>query len=276
MAQLKDLLVNGASRFVGKIYANGGIALNSSTAEQVPEYILGIKPFADGGDIIWESKANVSVGYATNAGTATSATNDAAGNEISSTYLKKVDYSSTDTKNTAGSTNLSNTKLYIIGATTQEANPQTYSNSAVYISTNNVLMGAAWNDFAEFRRSNIKEAGRVVCENGDGTLSLATKRLQPGAEVISDTFGFAIGETEFCKTPVAVAGRVLVFPYEDINTYSVGDAVCSAPNGTVSRMTRKEIKEYPERIVGTVSEIPNYKYWNSTVEVNGRIWIKLR
>lgn len=50
-------------------------------------------------------------------------------------------YSSTDTKNTAGSTNLTSTKLYVIGATSQEANPQTYSNSSVYISANNVLMG---------------------------------------------------------------------------------------------------------------------------------------
>ena len=39
----------------------------------------------------------------------------------------------TDTKNTAGSTN-SSSKLFLIGATTQGANPQTYSNANVYIS----------------------------------------------------------------------------------------------------------------------------------------------
>ena len=38
----------------------------------------------------------------------------------------------TDTKNTAGSTN-STSKLYIIGATSQAANPQTYSYSGTYI-----------------------------------------------------------------------------------------------------------------------------------------------
>lgn len=37
----------------------------------------------------------------------------------------------TDTKNTAGSTN-SSSKLYLIGATSQAANPQTYSNSSLY------------------------------------------------------------------------------------------------------------------------------------------------
>ena len=40
-------------------------------------------------------------------------------------------YSTTDTKNTAGSTN-STSKLYMIGATAQSANPQTYSHSNVY------------------------------------------------------------------------------------------------------------------------------------------------
>ena len=39
----------------------------------------------------------------------------------------------TDTKNTAGSTQLASTKLYLIGASTQGANPQTYSNSSFYI-----------------------------------------------------------------------------------------------------------------------------------------------
>jgi hypothetical protein len=28
-------------------------------------------------------------------------------------------------------------------------------------------------------------------------------------------------------------------------------------------MTREEIREYPERIIGTVSEIPNYDIWHA-------------
>ena len=38
----------------------------------------------------------------------------------------------TDTKNTAGSTNSDN-KLYLVGATTQAANPQTYSDNDTYV-----------------------------------------------------------------------------------------------------------------------------------------------
>lgn len=140
------------------------------------------------------------------------------------------------------------------------------------------LYGAVWNDYAEFRAtvSNAKP-GQVVIENGDGSLRLSAERLQPGCEVVFDTFGFAIGETDNCKTPIAVSGRVLAYTYEDRDTFVAGEPVCSGPNGTISRMTREEAKEYPERIIGTVSEIPSYEYWGTgNVEVNGRIWIKIR
>jgi phage tail sheath gpL-like len=45
------------------------------------------------------------------------------------------------------------------------------------ITTAGQVFGAVWNDFAEFRHSEEKEAGRVICENGDGSLSRSTKRL---------------------------------------------------------------------------------------------------
>ena len=45
----------------------------------------------------------------------------------------------TDTKNTAGTTEKLDTKLFLVGAASQDANPQTYSNSKVYIGTNNCL-----------------------------------------------------------------------------------------------------------------------------------------
>lgn len=43
------------------------------------------------------------------------------------------------------------------------------------------------------------------------------------------------------------------------------------------KMTREEICEWPDRIVGIVSEIPEYERWGSgNVEVNDRIWIKVK
>ena len=44
----------------------------------------------------------------------------------------------TDTKNTAGSTNTSS-KIYLIGATSQDANPQTYSHDTAYVGTDGCL-----------------------------------------------------------------------------------------------------------------------------------------
>jgi hypothetical protein len=109
------------------------------------------------------------------------------------------------------------------------------------------------------------------------------KRLQAGCKITSDTFGTCMGETNTARTPIAVAGRVLVYPYRARNEYPLGAAVCSAPNGTVDIMSRDEIMKYPERIVGTVSEIPTYEIWHGgekdnsqPIEVKGRIWIYVR
>lgn len=166
-------------------------------------------------------------------------------------------------------------KIYVTGCTGATTGTLQY-NTNVYIS-GNVMYGACWNDYAEYRISDCQEPGRVICENGDDTLSLAIERLQPAGNVISDTFGFAIGETEMAKTPIAVSGRVLVYPYEDRYSYNPGDAVCAAPGGTVSKMTREEIITYPERIIGTVSAIPEYETWGEgNISVNGRIWIKVK
>ena len=114
-------------------------------------------------------------------------------------------------------------------------------------------------------------------QNGDDTLSLSTGRLQPGAEIVSDTFGFAIGQTEKCKTPIASSGRVLAYPYESRETYKPGQPVCSGPKGTVSQMTDEEARQYPWLIIGTVSSIPDYEYWGEeNIKVNGRIWVRIR
>lgn len=145
--------------------------------------------------------------------------------------------------------------------------------------TNTKLYGAVWNDYAEYRTSNIKEPGRCIKEVGNDTLVLSTERLQPGCEIVSDTFGFAIGETKKAQTPIAASGRVLAYPLEDREEFRnhIGEPVCSGPNGTVSIMTKEEIQEYPHCIIGTISAIPDYETWGTNnVAVNGRIWIRIK
>jgi hypothetical protein len=144
--------------------------------------------------------------------------------------------------------------------------------------TANKVYGSVWNDYAEYRSTYQKiRPGMCVYEKGNGKLVTSYERMMPGANIVSDTFGFAIGKTTECQTPIAVSGRVLAYPFEERDTYKPGDAVCSGPNGTISKMTRAEIREYPERIVGTVSEIPTYDSWGpNNIQVDGRIWIKVR
>lgn len=143
----------------------------------------------------------------------------------------------------------------------------------------NHVYGAVWNDYAECRESNeFINAGYVVKENGDDTLSLADGRLIYGCSIVSDTFGFMIGETDKAHTPIAVSGRVLAYPYEnrEVFRHNIGCFVCSGPNGTVSLMNKEEVWNHPEAIIGQVSAVPDYEYWGNNVKVNGRVWIKVR
>lgn len=180
----------------------------------------------------------------------------------------------------------SNAVAYVLGTTTTaNGNKAVVFNTSVYTS-GTILMGAAWNDYAEYRKDNpeettIQKPGRCVHETGDGSLQLTTQRLERGCEIISDTFGFAIGQDKEngYNTPIASNGRVLAYPFEDIEMFKthIGWPVCSGPNGTVSIMTAEEEERYPSRIVGTISEIPAYEEWGSgKVKVNGRIWIRIR
>jgi hypothetical protein len=187
------------------------------------------------------------------------------------------------------------TKVYILGCTgtTADTSATVYkayngsmtgntSDRGVYfIGSTGVLYGACWNDYAEFRNTQGKkvESGRCVREIGDDTLCITEKRLERGCEIVSDTFGFAIGENDECKTPIAASGRVLAYPYESREEFAkhIGWPVCSGPNGTVSIMTEEEEEKYPSRIIGTISAVPEYEEWGtSNVKVNGRIWIRIK
>ena len=73
-------------------------------------------------------------------------TGTASGNLTSSSTLDATKLSGTiptgcytNTKNTAGTTNKTGTKMFLVGATEQSANPTTYSNSNCYIGTDNCL-----------------------------------------------------------------------------------------------------------------------------------------
>lgn len=179
----------------------------------------------------------------------------------------------------------------VTGATTFSATTETTSTStgAVIVAgglgvaksiRGQKVYGAVYNDFAEYRQAiDNPSAGQVVVEVGDDTLRISDKRMMPGANIVSDTFGFAIGETEQCKTPIAVAGRVLAYTLESREAFrnAIGMPVCSGPNGTVSLMTKEEYIVNPHCIIGYVSAVPNYEFWGEdNILVNNRVWIKIK
>ena len=143
------------------------------------------------------------------------------------------------------------------------------------------VYGAVWNDFAEFREGPANIPGYVFSEVGDDTIELSHRRLQPGSMICSDTYGFAIGETDKAITPIAVAGRVLAYTMEDREEYRyhIGGFVGASENGRVTIMTPDEVMNYPESIIGTISAVPDYDEWGAEghkVRVDGRVWIKVK
>lgn len=164
------------------------------------------------------------------------------------------------------------------GINTLQRNQNVYMNPSTGSIYANKVYGAVWNDYAEFRaQQEVIEPGYCVASTDNGKVYKTTDKFQACDGIVSDTFGFSIGETDECKTPLAVAGRVLAYCEGNRYDYHSGDTVCAGPNGKVCKMTREEIREWPDRIVGIVSEIPEYKIWgDGNVPVNGRIWIRIK
>lgn len=106
-------------------------------------YFLGIDAFADGGTVKWTNKSDIKLPYSqitgtptiptVNNGTLTIQRNGTTvatftANQAGNTTANITD---NDTLNTAGSTN-DEAKLYLVGAKSQAASAQTYSDTEVY------------------------------------------------------------------------------------------------------------------------------------------------
>ena len=220
----------------------------------------------------------VSNAYITNLGSS--------GKPVTNAYITNLKIPSDSTLGINGPLNITSTAGYTEAAEKPTDASGSYGNNAIscaggaYFAKNLSALrvyNAVFNDYAECRTTIDLTPGHVVVDQDDGSLACSSKRLQPGAQVISDTYGHLMGETDKAKTPIAVAGRVLVYTYQPRENYHAGMAVCSAPDGTVDIMSRVEICEYPDCIIGIVSEIPQYETWGSdNVKVDGRIWIKVK
>lgn len=78
-----------------------------------------------------------------------------------------------DTKNTAGSTD-SNSKIFLIGATSQEANPQTYSHVKVFVDTYSSIHASAFYQDSDERLKTFTEEYNI---NLDDIKNIKTGRF---------------------------------------------------------------------------------------------------
>ena len=104
---------------------------------------------------------------------------------------KKLD-DFTDTKNTAGATNSSD-RLYLIGATSQGANPQTYSKNGVYIEDDGILMS-----LQGFEGGAITSTAAIYAANGFFDTSDA--RVKANVKEIDASKADAVRLVEFDRT----------------------------------------------------------------------------
>lgn len=107
--------------------------------------------------------SNVTAGGVTaSAGTTTDTLNLVNGNNITmSVSGKNITINAVDTKNTAGSTN-STDKIFLIGATSQEVNPQTYSNVNTYIDASGNLFNNGYGVLTTDTGLTEKEIGKLA------------------------------------------------------------------------------------------------------------------
>lgn len=142
----------------------------------------------------------------------------------------------------------------------------------INLSTGAFTLPGGVGDYAEKAFSTIEESGRCVYMDIDGILKPTTQRLQSNCYIISNTAGLCIGEEG--NVEVSLTGYVFAYPHKNKEAYHIGDCVCSAPEGTIDIMTRQEIQDYPDKIVGIVTALPSEKQMN--FKSNDRIWIKIK
>lgn len=112
--------------------------------------------------------------------------------QVNSSEQAVVNVPWTDTKNTAGATN-STARLYLIGATSQGANPQTYSKDTVYIEDGGILMSSQG-----FEGGAITSTAAIYAANGFFDTSDA--RVKTNVVEIDASKADAVRLVEFDRT----------------------------------------------------------------------------
>ena len=190
-----------------------------------------------------------------NADTATKATQDESGNNIKATYansfsisdhtitlknknggsLGTVTVPDNDTKNTAGSTDTSS-KIFLIGATSQATNPQTYSDDQVYV-TDGVLrakqLQATTGAYVNTNASGDAGGLSLYGTNAPSDYGI-TMRNSGTASGQLGTHGYVTGDWAGYLCFTGATNRGWIFRQAGNNVASVGGTGNAVFNGSVT------------------------------------------
>ena len=142
------------------------------------------------------------------------------------------------------------------------------------------VWGCVWNDLADcidVPENTDLEYGYCYCFDGENYYK-SKGYLDDGIIGIhSDTAGFCMGKRENEKQmSVAVAGFVLAYVDKE---YPVGTPLTCKENGFLTKLKEEDISKNPHKIVGTFWKTEPCEKWGAEgkeVEVNGRMWVKVR
>lgn len=204
------------------------------------------------------------------------------------TYTSYVNTDSTTTSNNTRYTSItkrSTGPAVLIVSPINSVNESDSAGSPAGLGVAGSLWGDAvydvlWNDIVdcvEVPEETNLEYG--YCYAFDGTSYLKTsKYADPQYFAIhSDSYGFSLGLKENKKQLKAcIAGFVLAHVDKE---YPAGTPLTCTENGYLTEFKEKDMKKYPWLLVGTFWKPEGSYIWGSAVrdiEVNGRMWIKVR
>jgi len=146
------------------------------------------------------------------------------------------------------------------------------------------VWNGVWNDVADFQPlfpGEIRpQFGKCYFDTFEGAQICHSRCQKSVIGIASDTYGFGVGVSDELTVPIAVAGWTLAYVEFDNNEiYECGDVLTNNYNGNLIKMTREEIKEYPERIVAIYKRPEPTELWGpkgKEIQVNGRHWVKVK
>lgn len=203
----------------------------------------------------------------------------------------------TDTKNTAGSTNKVNTKMYFVAAESQAANPTTYSNSSCYIGTDNCLYSGGtkvitshqslvgyatetWvqqQGYTTVNSSSVITIGGLNIVTGSGVTGGANiaGKVGIGGDANSSYYLLVYGTTRLNNMELGEETTISTVTCAMIKTRSSRGIYVNtgtAPNyvdGTWSNASDIRLKDIVSKIGGSVDDIANAPIFNFRWKAGG-------